>query len=91
MRKVGSRELKNRLGTYLRIVRNGSPIQVTDRGRPVACLIPSGSKDGKDETTLARLVTSGVVTLGFGSIGPHRPARLKKGKTIVEMLAEDRR
>ena len=37
MRKtVGSRELKTRLGTYLRQVREGMTLVVTERGLPVA-------------------------------------------------------
>src|SRR3989304_5686519 len=34
--EVGARELKTRLGTYLRKVRQGSTLVVTDRGEPVA-------------------------------------------------------
>lgn len=42
MRKtaVGSRELKTRLGTYLRQVQKGQILVITDRGRPVAELKP---------------------------------------------------
>jgi prevent-host-death family protein len=40
MRTVGSRELKNRLGRYLGLVGKGETIIVTDRGKPVARLVP---------------------------------------------------
>ena len=33
MKTVGSRELKNRLGRYLGLVRRGETIIVTDRGK----------------------------------------------------------
>ena len=36
MKAVGVRELKNRLSEYLRLVRNGEEILVTDRGEVVA-------------------------------------------------------
>jgi antitoxin (DNA-binding transcriptional repressor) of toxin-antitoxin stability system len=36
MRAVGVRELKNRLSEYLRLVRNGEEILVTDHGEVVA-------------------------------------------------------
>src|SRR5262245_49988787 len=39
-RVVGARELKVRLGTYLRQVRQGRTLVVTDRGQPVAELRP---------------------------------------------------
>jgi prevent-host-death family protein len=40
MEKIGLRELKNRLSHYVRRVRTGHPIQVTDRGEVVAELLP---------------------------------------------------
>lgn len=40
MATVGARELKNRLGRYLRQVQGGETILVTERGRPVAELRP---------------------------------------------------
>jgi prevent-host-death family protein len=39
-RTIGSRELRTRLGTYLRLVRRGLSFVITDRGRPVARLGP---------------------------------------------------
>ncbi|MGB6992764.1 MAG: type II toxin-antitoxin system prevent-host-death family antitoxin, partial [Thermoanaerobaculia bacterium] len=36
MRAVGVRELKNRLSEYLRLVRSGEDVLVTDRGRVIA-------------------------------------------------------
>ena len=40
MKQVGLRELKNRLSEYVRLVRAGEHIQITDRGQVVAELIP---------------------------------------------------
>jgi antitoxin (DNA-binding transcriptional repressor) of toxin-antitoxin stability system len=40
MRNAGIRELKNRLSTYIGYVRNGETVQVTDRGKVVAELVP---------------------------------------------------
>ena len=58
---VGSRELKVRLGTYLRQVRQGRTLVVTDRGQPVAELRPMAAARGV-EAALARLEARGVVT-----------------------------
>ena len=44
MRAVGVRELKNRLSEYLRLVRNGEQILVTDRGDVVAELRQPSSR-----------------------------------------------
>jgi prevent-host-death family protein len=58
---VGARELKVRLGTYLRRVRQGHRLVVTDRGQPVAELRPLGAKSGAG-AVLAELEARGVVT-----------------------------
>ena len=58
---VGARELKVRLGTYLRRVRQGQRLIVTDRGHPVAELRPIGGEAGAG-ALLAELEARGVVT-----------------------------
>ncbi len=58
---VGARELKVRLGTYLRRVRQGHLLIVTDRGHPVAELRPIGGEAGA-ESVLAELEATGVIT-----------------------------
>lgn len=59
-RSVGARELKVRLGTYLRQVRQGRTLVVTDRGQPVAELRPIGAEAG-DDAVLAGLEARGLV------------------------------
>ncbi len=58
---VGSRELKTRLGTYLRQVRDGATLIITERGRPVAELRPLSAGCGGLEEALSALVARGVV------------------------------
>jgi prevent-host-death family protein len=63
-REVGSRELKTRLGTYLREVQGGQVIVVTERGRPVAELRPLGRDAARAEDEAAlwrRLAADGVI------------------------------
>jgi antitoxin (DNA-binding transcriptional repressor) of toxin-antitoxin stability system len=48
MRAVGVRELKNRLSEYLRLVRAGERVLVTDRGEVIAELGPPGEHQGPD-------------------------------------------
>ena len=50
MRTVGSRELKNRLGRYLGLVGKGETIIVTDRGKPVARLLPPEPEQAKGKS-----------------------------------------
>jgi prevent-host-death family protein len=90
---VASKELKNRLGKYLSIVRGGESVRITDRGRPVACILPASTpQEQQTAELLATLVAKGSVTLGSGKLPQRRkPAVLTPGKSIAEMIAEDRR
>lgn len=89
---VASKELKNRLGKYLALVREGKTLRITDRGRPIGCIIPAQSpKAGKRAEALARLVAEGAVRLGSGRLARHKPTVMSRGKTIAQMVAEDRR
>ena len=91
MTTVGSRELKNRLGKYLKMVRQGRPVQVTDRGEPVALILPAISEPGAAYPSL-RVLGKGGIRFGLGKLNPRRrPARMSPGKSIAEMIAEDRR
>jgi prevent-host-death family protein len=55
MERIGVRELRQHASRYLARVANGEAIEVTDRGRPVARLVPVPS----GETALAELLSSG--------------------------------
>ncbi len=57
VRAVGVRELKNSLSHYLERVRAGEELVVTDRGRPVAKLMPTDASSDR----LADLVNAGLV------------------------------
>lgn len=43
---VGIRELKNKLSYYLRHVRQGKSVTITDRGESIAVLLPSKQTAG---------------------------------------------
>lgn len=59
MRVVGIRELKNRLSEFLRFVRRGERVLVTDRGRVVAELGPPQTKVVDQSPGLSALVREG--------------------------------
>jgi len=88
MTNVGVRELKNRLSYYLREVKRGRPITVTERGRSVAILIPADSPDARVARELAG---RGIGSWGGGKPkGASRPVIIK-GKPISRIVLEDRR
>lgn len=65
MRAVGVRELRQNLSRYLQAVKAGEALVVTEHGREVARLIPSGPPDDP----LARLAATRGATLPTGSLG----------------------
>jgi prevent-host-death family protein len=94
MKSVGLRELKNRLSEYVREVRSGERVLVTDRGEVVAELIPPGQ--GSDErgvpSGLVALARKGQVTLGApnsSAVYPKLPRLLKRHRA-TELLNEER-
>ncbi|HTV80542.1 MAG TPA: type II toxin-antitoxin system prevent-host-death family antitoxin [Steroidobacteraceae bacterium] len=64
MRSAGIRELKNRLSEYLRRVRAGESVQVTDRGEIVAELTPPGRSEDSAHAGVSVLVRKGLATAG---------------------------
>lgn len=86
---IGARELKTRLGTYLRRVREGRTLVVTDRGEPVAELRPLPSDDSLP-AALVKLSTKGTVTLPTrDSLPAFRPIR-SRGASVADAVGEDR-
>lgn len=70
MKAVGIRELKNRLSEYVRLVKNGESVLVTDRGAVVAELRPPGQVEGAASNPLLdSLLRRGNVTIG----APNHP------------------
>src|SRR5256885_6632468 len=62
MKTVGVRELKNRLSEYIRQVRSGESVLVTNRGEVVAELAPPGhtTADGEVPAALVALAKRGL-------------------------------
>jgi antitoxin (DNA-binding transcriptional repressor) of toxin-antitoxin stability system len=64
VRAVGVRELKNRLSEYLRMVRDGQEILVTDRGEVIAELRRPGPSARVAHPALVEALRSGRARLG---------------------------
>lgn len=94
MKTVGIRELKNRLSEYVREVRAGETVLVTDRGEVVAELSPPGERkmDPSLPLGLIEMARKGLVTLGERNNTYHYPtlSRLWPDGVAAELLDEDR-
>ncbi len=89
MTTVGIRELKNQLSRYLKRVRAGERLLVTERGLPVAVISPPAATpvDRRVETMLRH----GMARWGGGKPrGARRPPRVK-GPSVAQAVIEDRR
>jgi prevent-host-death family protein len=94
MKRVGLRELKNRLSEYVRDVRSGESMLVTDRGEVVAELIPPGQRvdDARVPSALVALARSGQLTLGASNDATLYPklSPLLKRRHAAALLDEER-
>ncbi len=86
MTETGIRELRDHLSRFLERVRAGEELTVTDRGRPVARLVPVDSAN-----TFGRLVAEGLV-VPAATRGRSRPTtRVAADGPVSQLVAEQRR
>jgi prevent-host-death family protein len=95
MKTVGVRELKNRLSEYLREVRSGEAVLITDRGEVVAELTPPGHgpTDASVPPALLAFAKRGLVTLGApadASLYPELPRMRRRKRSAAQLLDEER-
>ena len=89
METVGIRDLKSNLSRYLKKVKTGERIVITDRKREVAILSPFGGKTLEDK--LLHLTGQGVISWsGSKPIGIKERIHISGGK-VSEAVLEDRR
>ena len=90
---MGIRELKARLSSYVRRVRRGEVIRVTDRGEVVAELRPPApaQRVPVELAGLHELASRGMLRLGKSNRGmryPRSPVRLPEGSAKAALDAE---
>ncbi len=91
MEQIGIRALQQHASAVLRRVQRGEALEVTDRGHPVAVLVPAARG-----SALEKLRASGRATAAEGdllAIGP--PVRVKRGAArpaarLAQMRARER-
>jgi len=92
--KAGVAELKAGLSRYLERVKAGHEVLVTDRGEPVAKLVPIAA-EARRGSRRERLVRQGLLIPGRGRV---RASLLKppagnaaRGRAVLDALLEERR
>lgn len=88
---IGIRHLKNHASAVLRRTRRGETLTVTDRGQPIAVLVPIMGRGGRSDARLQALVSAGRVAWSGGKPrGLDRAPRLV-GRSVADAVIEDRR
>jgi len=83
--EVGIRELRAHLSRYLERVQEGEDIVVTDRGAPIARIVPMNGQRKID-----RLIAAGLVRAVPKPKGPP-PRPVKASGTVSDLVSEQRR
>jgi prevent-host-death family protein len=85
MAEVGVRELRDHLSRYLDRVRAGEEVVITDRGRPIARVLPVSG-----ERTIDRLVREGRVRPASSQERSLSTPLVTQG-TVSDLVTEQRR
>lgn len=89
-RQVGIRETKARLSELLRDVQLGREWVITERGKPVARLVPASAARGPLGERLKRLEVAGVIERRSGSRHSLPPPLPLVNELAQRILNEDR-
>lgn len=85
---VGTRELKNRLSLYLRRVKAGETVVITEHGKPVGQIVPIRA-DLKSRIKV--LVDAGLVEWNGQPVPHYRPKAINRSKRLLsDLVSEDR-
>jgi prevent-host-death family protein len=86
---VGVHELKTQLSKYLRQVKAGRTIVITEHGKAVGRLVPA---EQSVEEKMQSMVKAGLAEWNGKKLKPMKPvARVKAGHSVAQMIIEDRR
>ena len=85
---VGTRELKNRLSEYLRRVKAGETLIITERGKPVGQIMPIQTAL---TTRLKKMIEVGVVEWNEQPVSPYQPKAVNRSDQLLsDLVAEER-
>jgi len=86
---TGVRDLKNKLSHYLREVKKGRSIVITERGKIVATIVPAQERATAEK--LQKLARSGLGTWRGGKPKGASRSVVVKGKPVADIVLKERR
>ena len=85
---VGIRELKSQLARYVRHVKAGGTVTITERGKPIVRLVPIATS--LDER-MQKMIDSGLASWSGRKLKPYTARTKTRGKrTISDLVIENR-
>ena len=85
---VNIRELKSRLSNYLRLVKAGESVEITERGTPIGRIVPTALPI---ENRMMSMAQTGLLLWNKRKLKPIAPVAKARGKrTVSDLLIEDR-
>ena len=91
MKTIGVRELRQNASRYLRDAEGGETVEVTDRGRPIALIVPIPRGDALSVLEAEGRLTPGVGDLfDLGPRLPAKPGRPSASERLAALRADER-
>jgi len=87
--QIGLREANQKFSGLIKAVRRGTEVILTDRGKPIAKIVPIKAESPED--VIKRLEDSGLLIAATkrGPMPPFKPLRIR-GKPLSQTIIEDR-
>ena len=87
--RVGTRELKNKLSEYLRRVKAGETITVTEHGKTIGQIVPVRPTV---EERIQAMAAAGQLEWNGQKLKPYQPRAINKGGHLLsDLVVEDRK
>ena len=85
---VGVRELRNHLSEYLRRVKSGEILTITEHGKPIGRIVPA---EQSIEERMRTLAEAGFLSWNEDKLEPSSPVAVNRGERMLsDLIAEDR-
>ena len=85
---VGVRDLKNRLSKYLREVKKGRSIVITERGKPIGQIIPTTSSI---DDRIEMMINAGLLEWNGKKLEHYEPDVINRSSRLVSDILVDMR
>lgn len=89
METIGIRELKENLSRYMKKVKTGEKVVVTDHKKEFAIILPIAKK--AKEEKIYQMVQQGIASWSGGKPRGMSKRVVSKGKSVSSAVVEDRR